>query len=151
MDEIVELPAIELGVGDRPGDAPLEALAAGARWHPIQHGILALDAEYRRRAEANELKRIAPRRNNPTGEAWLPLMEKTLPHGRATVLYSNTDRAHQLGRVKDWVVVYFRPVGSDREQRWTVVTEFRGALAGKRVVRGKEGECLLHYQGGDDE
>lgn len=108
--------------------------------------ILSLDAEYRTRAQANRLKKIAPKRNNPTGEAWLPIMEKNLPNGRATVLYSNTDRAHELGRVKDWVVVYYRPVGSDREKRWTVVTEFRGPLRGKRMVRGRERECGLYYE-----
>jgi hypothetical protein len=107
--------------------------------------ILALDDEYRRRASAGELKKIAPRRNNPAGEAWLPIMEKALGRGRATVLFSNTNRAHELGRIKDWVVVYFRPSCSDREQRWTVVTEFKGRLRDKRVVRGRERECLDYY------
>ncbi len=107
--------------------------------------ILSLDDEYRRRAAAGTLKRIAPRRNNPTREAWLPIMEKALAHGRATVLFSNTDRAHELGRVKDWVVVYYRSLGSSREHRWTVVTESRGHLQGKRVVRGRERECSDYY------
>jgi hypothetical protein len=107
--------------------------------------ILELDREYRDRARAGSLKRIAPKKNNPTGEAWLPIMEKGVAHGRATVLFSNTDRAHQLGRIKDWVVVYYRPPGSEREQRWTVVTEFKGRLRGKRVVRGRQGECLTYY------
>ncbi len=107
--------------------------------------ILALDDEYLRRASAGKLKKIAPKRNNPTGEAWLPIMEKALGHGRATVLFSNTDRAHELGRIKDWVVVYYRPLGSDREQRWTVVTEFKGRLKDRRVVRGRERECLNYY------
>lgn len=112
--------------------------------------ILALDEEYRRRADAGDLRTIAPKRNNPTGDAWLPIMEKRLPQGQATVLYSNTDRAHALGRVKDWVVVYYRPLGSDREQRWTVVSEFKGPLRGMRVIRGRERECVAHYRGGEE-
>jgi DNA polymerase (family 10) len=107
--------------------------------------ILGLDREYRDRASAGSLKKIAPKKNNPTREAWLPVMERAFGNGKATVLFSNTDRAHQLGRVKDWVVVYYRPPGSEREQRWTVVTEFKGRLKGRRVVRGRQRECLAYY------
>ena len=40
--------------------------------------LLKVDADYRRRAEAGELRRIAPKRFNPTGEAWLPVMREHL-------------------------------------------------------------------------
>jgi hypothetical protein len=33
------------------------------------------------------------------------------------------------------------------ERQWTVVTERGGPLEGKRVVRGRERECLAHYTG----
>lgn len=36
--------------------------------------LLDVDAEYRRRADAGELRQIAPYRFNPSGEAWLPIM-----------------------------------------------------------------------------
>ncbi|MBI4584836.1 MAG: hypothetical protein HY717_12545 [Planctomycetes bacterium] len=31
------------------------------------------------------------------------------------------------------------------ERQWTAVTEPRGLLAGKRVVRGRERECAEYY------
>ena len=36
--------------------------------------ILDVDQEYRQRAEACELRKIAPKRFNPEGKAWLPIM-----------------------------------------------------------------------------
>ncbi|MGZ3265337.1 MAG: hypothetical protein ACXWI4_06565, partial [Croceibacterium sp.] len=54
---------------------------------------------------------------------------------------SNTRQAHELGRVRDWVVIYFQTDGLP-EGQCTVVTERRGELAGQRVVRGREAECL---------
>jgi len=100
--------------------------------------LLELDREYREQVEADELPRIAPRRNNPQGAAWLPILHGYKDGWHFTVLFSNTDRAHELGRVRDWVVIYFERDGE--EGQCTVVTEFRGPLAGKRVVRGREDE-----------
>jgi hypothetical protein len=40
-------------------------------------------------------------------------------------LFSNTARAHELGRTRDWVVIYFSSRNGDEAQR-TVVTEARG-------------------------
>jgi hypothetical protein len=34
------------------------------------------------------------------------------------------------------------------ERQHTVVTETRGALVGRRVVRGREAECRAHYADG---
>ena len=48
-------------------------------------------------------------------------------------MFSNTARAHELGRTDDWVVIFGD--GSD-QQRWTVVTETHGSRRGTRVVRG---------------
>ena len=59
-------------------------------------------------------------------------------HFRAA--YSGTDRAKRLGRDHDWVVIGFHDSGG-RNGFATVVTETRGALAGERVVRGREAEC----------
>jgi DNA polymerase (family 10) len=108
--------------------------------------LLEIDDEYRRRAEAGALTRIAPRRFNPSGEAWLPIMHSDRQGWYLTALYSNTARAHELGRTHDWVVIYAD--GHDgTEQRYTVVTEYRGELDGRRVVRGREDECRAYYQG----
>ena len=59
--------------------------------------------------------------------------------------HSNTARAHELGREHDWVVVYAYD-GDHRERQHTVVTESRGSLAGRRVVRGLEGPCREFYE-----
>jgi len=100
--------------------------------------LLEIDRDYREKAEAGELPRIAPQRNNPAGAAWLPILHRYEDGWHFTSLYSNTDRAHELGRVRDWVVIYFEHDG--HEGQCTIVTEYRGPLTGKRVVRGREEE-----------
>ena len=106
--------------------------------------LLDVDAEYRRRAEADELKKIAPRRFNPEGKAWLPIMNVNRDNWRFTALYSNTARAHELDAIYDWVVVYYERPGQ-KEQQATVVTAGSGSLQGKRVVRGREKETREYY------
>ena len=66
------------------------------------------------------------------------------------MLCSNTARAHQLDRTRDWVIVYFYDDHHD-EGQYTVVTETRGPLIRKRVVRGRETECRAYYAQGDDD
>jgi len=102
--------------------------------------LLEIDRDYRAKADTGELPRIAPQRNNPDGAAWLPILHHLEDGWHFTALYSNTDRAHELGRVRDWVVVYFERDG--HEGQCTIVTEYRGPLTGKRVVRGREDEIL---------
>lgn len=102
--------------------------------------LLEIDRDYREKAEAGQLPRIAPQRNNPHGSAWLPILHSYENGWHFTALYSNTDRAHELGRVRDWVVVYFERDG--HEGQCTIVTEYRGPLTGKRVVRGREDEVI---------
>ncbi|NIW87025.1 MAG: DNA-binding protein, partial [Gammaproteobacteria bacterium] len=89
---------------------------------------------------------IAPLRFNPTNEAWLPILHTTRDHWHFTVLFSNTARAHELDRTRDWVVIYYYD-DHHQEGQHTVVTETRGPLAGKRVVRGRESECRLLHEG----
>ena len=110
---------------------------------PVEE-ILSVDREYRERAAAGELKLIAPRRFNPENKAWLPVLHTERDHWQFTAVFSNTFRAHALERTRDWVVLYFH-TGSHPENQRTVVTERSGPLAGKRVVRGREGESLAAY------
>lgn len=107
--------------------------------------LLDVDREYREKAEAGELPTIAPRRFNPSGESWLPILHTERGPWRFTALHSNTARAHRLGRTRDWVVLYHERDG--HENQCTVVTERQGPLEGKRVVRGRERECREHYDG----
>lgn len=123
----------------RPRPEPQKTIA-----EPPVGLLLKIDELYRKKAEAGELPTIAPKRFNPSGEAWLPIMHTTRQGWHFTALYSNTARAHQLDRVKDWVVIFFY---DDRhhEGQHTVVTETRGTAIGQRVVRGREQECNEYY------
>jgi hypothetical protein len=105
--------------------------------------LLDVDAEYRRRAKAGTLPRIAPRRFNPEKVAWLPILHTTRGKRHYTALFSNTARAHQLGRTDDWVVIYYD--GGGAEGQCTVVTARDGGLRGRRVIRAREGECAEYY------
>ena len=107
---------------------------------PSVDTLLDVDQEYRYRVAAGRLARIAPRRFNPAGTRWLPILHTERGDWRFTALFSNTAMAHQLGRTRDWVVIYFHTDGEAEGQR-TVVTESKGPLAGRRVVRGRETEC----------
>jgi putative hydrolase len=113
---------------------------------PSVETLLDVDDEYREQAAAGRLPRIAPRRFNPRGEAWLPILHTERGKWQFTALFSNTARAHELGRTHDWVVLYFHTDRESEGQR-TVVTESRGPLQGRRVVRGREAECREPYRG----
>jgi len=106
--------------------------------------LLDVDREYREEANAGTLQLIAPRRFNPRGEAWLPVLHTQRGARHFTALYSNTARAHQLGKIRDWVVLYYDDGESDGQ--YTVVTARQGPLKGKRIVRGRESECAAHYR-----
>ncbi|MDZ7706313.1 MAG: helix-hairpin-helix domain-containing protein [Trueperaceae bacterium] len=106
--------------------------------------ILDVDREYRDKARRGDLPTIAPRRMNPDEEAWLPILHTARGDRSYTALFSNTPLAHKLGRTDDWVVVY--PENGASGRPFTVVTERRGALAGRRVVRGREEACRELYQ-----
>lgn len=134
--------AIRIALNDRLGRRRVRASTPLAA--PPVDELLAVDAAYRRKAAAGELNKIAPKRLNPSGEAWLPIMHLDRATWRYTALFSNTLKAHQLGLTRDWVVIYFHTDFSPESQA-TVVTETRGALRGRRVVRGREGECAEHY------
>lgn len=123
----------------RPGLQPHEAFD-----EPSVKLILQVDKQYRKKASAGELPMIAPKRFNPEGKAWLPVMHVSRQGWHFTTLFSNTARAHQLNRTQDWVVIYYYD-NQHHESQHTVVTETHGALTGQRVVRGREGECRDYY------
>lgn len=106
--------------------------------------LLAVDQEYRTLAEADRLPLIAPKRFNPDGKAWLPVLHTRRPGWHFTALYSNTARAHELDRVRDWVVLHAEDE-QHHERPYTAVTSGRGALLGQRVIRGREDECRRWY------
>jgi NAD-dependent DNA ligase len=107
--------------------------------------LLKVDTEYRKKAEAGKLPCITPKRFNLENKAWLPILHSTRDHWHFTALYSNSERAHKLDRVHDWVVIYFYD-DHHQEGQHTIVTETHGTLFGKRVVRGRESECHQYYE-----
>jgi DNA polymerase (family X) len=140
------------GIGERRGKIIRQSLAniLGRRsivsdqrkiMPPPIDMILDVDREYRQKASAGELRLITPKRFNPLGKAWLPILHTTRGPWHFTALYSNTARAHDLGKTADWVLIFY---ASDHqiEDQYTVVTETSGPLKGQRVVRGREKDSL---------
>ena len=121
----------------------------GAATHerPQIECILAVDAQYRSLAKSGSLPKIAPRRFNPERRAWLPILHAERDGWSFTALYSNTARAHELGRTRDWVVIYYERDG--HESQCTVVTERGGPQRGQRLIRGREAECLQTCRAGE--
>ena len=105
---------------------------------PSIEEILDVDREYREKSEAGQLVKIAPRRFNPRRAAWLPILHTEREARHYTALFSNTERAHRLGRTNDWVVIYWD--GGRGERQCTVITAERGPAIGRRIVRGRDWE-----------
>lgn len=119
-----------IGRSDTIEGAPLPSVAE----------LLDVDREYRDGAAKDSLPKIAPHRFNPSGEAWLPVLHTQRDDRHYTALFSNSARAHELSRTHDWVVLYFDGHGGERQ--CTVITAMRGPMQGRRIVRGREAECL---------
>ncbi len=138
------------GIGARRAAAIRAGLSAllmrtGARRRPGNESpsvaiLLDVDREYRKCSADGKLPKIAPKRFNPEEIAWLPILHADRDKWHFTALFSNTARAHELGRTNDWVVVYYYD-GDHQEGQNTIVTETSGSMKGERVVRGREAEC----------
>ena len=115
---------------------------------PSVEVLLDIDRAYCAAVASGKLPKIAPRRFNPTHEAWLPVMHGERNGWSYTAMFSNTELAHRLGRTDDWVVIYCHR-NHGPEIQATVVTEWRGRLRGRRVVRGREHAC--EHVGGEPE
>jgi DNA polymerase (family 10) len=137
LEAIKDSLATRLGRVRGQGESP-------AADEPSIEELLDVDREYREKAAGGKLRRIAPRRLNPRGEVWLPVLHSQRGHRHYMVLFSNTARAHQLDMTRDWVVLYYG--GGSGERQCTVITSRRGALKGKRIVRSREAESRQYYQ-----
>jgi DNA polymerase (family X) len=113
---------------------------------PPVETLLEIDRIYRQRAARGRLLTVAPRKFNPTGTAWLPILRITRHGHRYCAAFANTARSHQLEHTRDWVVIY-RETKADFGI-WTVITSRYGGLRGKRIVRGRESECQAYYEAG---
>ncbi len=121
--------------------ARIRPLAARIADEPEVRLLLDVDREYREGATSGTLRKIAPKRFNPGGEAWLPILHTVRGPWHFTALYSNTALAHRLGRTGDWVVVY--SIGTPGQKAGVHVTETQDPARGLRVVRGREAECKV--------
>lgn len=97
--------------------------------------LLSVDLKYRKMAENGELDTVSPSRHNPQNESWLPIMHETIDDWHFTALYSNTARAHRLGKTRDWVVIHFQKNGFEHGQ-CTVITQSSNGYEDLRVVKG---------------
>lgn len=57
--------------------------------------LLDVDREYREKGRAGLLPHIAPRRFNPEGKAWLPVLNTRFGPWHFTALFSNTARGRE--------------------------------------------------------
>lgn len=150
------------GVGEKRLRAVRESLAGRGRYQhrlpqepdeldatmriPVGE-ILDVDDQYLFEVRHNTLPKVSPKHNNPTQEAWLPILHTERGEQHYTALFSNTAHAHQLGTHTNWVVIYLedhRHIG--QHGRWTIITSQFGKLRGKRIVRGREKECESYYK-----
>jgi hypothetical protein len=105
--------------------------------------ILEVDQEYREKSARGLLRKIAPKRFNPSRNKWLPIYHTDKGKWSFTALFSNSPLAHKLERIMDWVIIFYDRDGE--EDQCTVVTEWQGQLRGRRVIRGRESECIEYY------
>ncbi len=137
------LAGIRDSLAQRLGRIRRKAIAPPSRRLPPVAELLDVDREYRQKATAGKLTQIAPRRFNRKREAWLPVLH-TMRNGRHyTALFSNTAHAHELGKTRDWVVLFCD--NGDTEHRFTVITSQFGPLQGERIIAGRETECEGYY------
>jgi putative hydrolase len=122
-----------------------ESRSPKTRPEPDIETILEVDREYRRMATADTLPTIPV--SGPTSdgvEVPRPILHAEGGPWVFTAMYTTSARSRALDRTRDWVVIIFADEDGD-QGRVTVVTERRGPLASKRVVRGREMECVHYY------
>ena len=90
----------------------LERARGQAGWSasddPAIEELLDVDCEYRREGSRRKAAAgVTPRRFNPSGEAWLPVLHNQRAERHYMALFSNTARAHQMDMASDWVVLYY--------------------------------------------
>ena len=122
---------------------PAQTVGSYQAGEPSIEELLDVDREYRESALAGTLQKIAPHRFNPKREAWLPILHTQRGPRHYTALYSNSALANQLKKTRDWVILYYDDDHGERQ--CTVVTGRSAPLAGKRIVRGREADCLSYY------
>jgi len=123
---------------------PPQAAELHATHEPAVDELLDADREYREAAQAGRLQRIAPHRFNPQKEAWLPVLHTQRGARHYTAMFSNSALAHRFKKTRDWVILYYDDDHGERQ--CTVITGHQIPFIGKRIVRGREGDCAAYYR-----
>ncbi|MBY0231148.1 MAG: helix-hairpin-helix domain-containing protein, partial [Gemmataceae bacterium] len=113
-------------------------IEAAPQDEPATEDLLSADDDFRRLAGAGVLGRAAPRAFVPGGTKWEGVYRCERGGWALALSFADTALAHRLGKTRDWVTARFQRGGASGER--TIVTETRGPLAGRRVVRGREEE-----------
>lgn len=122
---------------------PTQTVEGHQAGEPSIEELLDVDREYRESSLAGTLQKIAPHRFNPKREAWLSILHTQRGPRHYTALYSNSALANQLKKTRDWVILYYDD--NHGERQCTVVTGRSAPLAGKRIIRGREADCISYY------
>lgn len=138
------LESIRTWVGTVLGQRKYQPFVRVLQLKPSISMLLGVDHAYLEAVEKDSLPKIAPKRFNPEHKAWLPILHTTQNGWHFTAMFSNSYRAHELGRNRDWVIIYYYDK-HHRGGQCTIVSEYRGVLSGKRVVRGREDECIEYF------
>ena len=67
--------------------ARIRPMRTGPADEPPVAALLDVDREYRAKVQANQLRKIAPRRFNPKGDAWLPILHTSRDKWHFTALF----------------------------------------------------------------
>lgn len=105
--------------------------------------ILNVDCAYR--AALDHLPTDSHQKLETAGSLNLSILHTEHNKWRFTAICSNTPAARNYKQTRDWVAVYFEQ-DEQAEGQCTVVTEHRGPLKGKRVIRGREPACGSYYR-----
>lgn len=143
LQGIIDSLAARLGRVRRP-NTTLESRKTD---EPSIEELLDVDREYREAARGGKLRTIAPRRFNPKKNPWLPILHTQRGTRHYTAMFSSTALAHQLKKMRDWVILYFDD--DYGEHQCTVVTSRHPPFLNKRIVRGREAECESYYRSGE--
>jgi hypothetical protein len=101
--------------------------------------LLDIDREYREKAAASMLPRVPAGEGKRADDGVVPVLHARRDPWYFTAMYANGARTHSRG--DDAVLVYFHSERNPETQR-TVAGERRGPFAGRRIVRGREAECI---------
>jgi len=110
--------------------------------------LLTFDRMYRSKVKDDLLPKDHPEINAPgnqNSEKYnrQPIWKFCEDGKNFTIQFSDSHRARLLNKTSDWVLLHLDT--PSESYRWTVITSQFGSLKGKRIVLGREGDCVKFY------